>query len=821
MNNPIVSGTKSSINFSFSNGDTAVIRFITPDILKVVYSFNDTSDGLKSFAVISSNEVNTCPEVRDEFQLLPPVYFSAKFEEEKIRILGAKLKVEVNKDSFSVRVFNKDDRLIHEDIPEIGYFSDDNKRINHSFAVNDFHKYYGSGERTGELNKYGHTVKMYCCDSIGYDPIHTDPLYKHIPFFTKVSDDNKCYCGIFYDNTTEGQINFGQSRSGYWPPFCRATFDGGRIEYYIISGSSFSEVLENYTLLTGRQSLVPYYAMGYMASTMYYTEQEKDCDKGIEHFVEQCEKYDIPVDGFHMSSGYTAENGKRCVFNWNKKRFPEPEEYFKWMNERKVYVSPNIKPAMLTVHPLYEEFKKRKAFIINGETGEPQLFRYWGGLASFIDFLSEEGRAAWKEYLKKELLEKGAMAIWDDNNEYEIDKLNSICNDGRNAKALKPVFANVMAKCAVEAYKELGSLRPYILSRSGYAGIQRYAQTWAGDNSTSWESLKYNVLTIMGMGLSGVANQGCDIGGFQGPAPDSELFVRWVENGIFQPRFSIHSCNTDNTVTQPWSFNGYTDYVRKALKLRNSLSLYLYSCLRESNKHGTPVMRPLFFDFSEDEESWKHDFQFMYGPSLMVANVLDKGAVKKRVYLPKGCDWYDYHTLAKYPGGIELEVDAPLGKIPMFIRTGGMLPLIKSFARNEIANTKKISLIVDVSSESTFCLYQDDGITDLYKSGEYLETSISVVPQQGCSLLIFKKDGNMSEITEEIELRLLGSDIAPLSVSVGDKKLTPLLDSIDYIENDNSFYFDLGAKCTYIKYEQVKGNYTVQVDYSIHDLIDM
>ncbi len=821
MNKSTVSGTKSSVTFSLQNGEKSTIRFITPDILKVVYSFDGISDGLNSFAVVSSNEVNTCPEVKDEFNLLPPVYFSAKYEENEIILLGNNLKVEVSTDFFSVRVFNKSGRIIHEDIPEIGYFRDDNKRINHTFAVNDFHKYYGTGERTGELNKYGHTVKMYCCDSIGYDPIHTDPLYKHIPFFTKVSDDNKCYCGIFYDNTTEGQINFGQSRSGYWPPFCRATFDSGRIEYYIISGSSFSEVLNNYTLLTGRQRLVPYYAMGYMASTMYYTEQAKDCDKGIEHFVEQCEKYDIPVDCFHMSSGYTVENGKRCVFNWNKKRFPEPEEFFKWMNKQKVFVSPNIKPAMLTVHPLYEEFKKRKAFIINGDTGEPQLFRYWGGLASFIDFLSEEGRTAWKDYLKKELLEKGAKAIWDDNNEYEIDKINSFCNDGRNAKENKPVFANIMAKCAIEAYEELGSLRPYILSRSGYAGIQRYAQTWAGDNSTSWESLKYNVLTIMGMGLSGVSNQGCDIGGFQGPAPDSELFVRWVENGIFQPRFSIHSCNTDNTVTQPWSFSGYTDYVRSAIKLRNSLSLYLYSCLRESNKRGTPVMRPLFYDFPDDNESWLHDFQFMYGPSLMVANVFEKGAVTKKVYFPKGCDWYDYHSFKRYPGGTESEVDAPLGRIPIFIRTGGILPRINSCPRNEIINTKKVSLIADVSTGSTFCLYQDDGITEQYRDGAYLETSINVVPQTDCTLLVFKKDGNMNEITEEIELILLGSDIAPLSVTIGDKTLSPVLDDIDYIKNSNSFYYDLGKKCTYIRYEQTSDNYSVRVDYSIHDLIDM
>ena len=198
-----------------------------------------------------------------------------------------------------------------------------------------------------------------------------------------------------------------------------------------------------------------------------------------------------------------------------------------------------------------------------------------------------------------------------------------------------------MCKMSNDAVTENDSnARPYSVCRSGSSGIQRYAQTWCGDNFTSWKSLKYNIPIITGMGLSGQPNEGADIGGFAGPAPEEELFVRWVQQGIFQARFSIHSASNDNTVTEPWMFKDSADIIRDAINFRYSLTPYLYSAAYEASKIGAPIMRVLVYEFQNDENVYDTSFDYMFGRDILVANVLEKGAKTRSVYLPKGTKWY-------------------------------------------------------------------------------------------------------------------------------------------------------------------------------------
>src|SRR5699024_3840275 len=186
--------------------------------------------------------------------------------------------------------------------------------------------------------------------------------------------------------------------------------------------------------------------------------------------------------------------------------------------------------------------------------------------------------------------------------------------------------------------------RPFVVCRAGHAGIQRYAQTWSGDNYTSWNSLKHNVATILGMGLSGVSNFGADVGGFYGPATDEELFVRWVQNVIFFPRFSIHSTNTDNTVTEPWMYKNRKEFVKDAIKLRYRLFPYYYSLMHRSNIEGLPILQPLFAIFQNDEKVYNDGFNFMVGNDLLVSNVLEKGVNLHKFYFLKGSDFYDINN---------------------------------------------------------------------------------------------------------------------------------------------------------------------------------
>ena len=254
-----------------------------------------------------------------------------------------------------------------------------------------------------------------------------------------------------------------------------------------------------------------------------------------------------------------------------------------------------------------------------------------------------------------------------------VDKDCRVSFEGKGATIgqLKSVMSNIMCHITDEAIHEtFENTRPYIVCRSGHCGIQKYAQTWAGDNLTCWDSLKYNIATILGMGLSGVANQGCDIGGFFGPAPEAELLVRWIQNGIFQPRFSIHSTNTDNTVTEPWMYSGCTGYIRSAILLRYRLFPYLYSLMERAHTTGLPIMEPMCYAFQNDPACYEDGINFMFGDSLLVANVVEKGAKIRSVYLPEGSAFYDFYTREVYEGGQTIEFPVNLGSIPLFVRSG-------------------------------------------------------------------------------------------------------------------------------------------------------
>ena len=474
--------TQSGLLLQTDQGHGCFVSFVTDRIVRVQYCFTQNVHPLFSYAVIAGQEPNLCEAVNDEYRLLPTVTWTAEETTEDIRLKSRILTVRISCSPFAICVYERDSEPYHSDISGCAYEMDGNLRRNHHFALDDYTGFYGLGEKTGPLNKFKRRYRMYCCDTLGYDAETTDPLYKHIPFFIKRSEDGKRCCGVFYDNPSSGAIDLGCERSGYWPPYASASFDDGDIEYYIITGEHIRDVVRGYTMLTGTTALPTYASLGYMASTMYYTEQEESCDKGIEKFIGELESQGLPCDGFHLSSGYTTQNGKRCVFQWNKKRFPDPEAFFAWMRAHGILVSPNVKPALLETHPLYDEFADGGAFLVDADTGKPHRERYWGGMASLVDFSSAKGRGLWKKHLKESLLSLGADAIWDDNNEYELTSESAICAEsGASALAMKPVFANLMAKCGIEAIREINpERRAYILSRSGYAGIQRYAQTWAG-----------------------------------------------------------------------------------------------------------------------------------------------------------------------------------------------------------------------------------------------------------------------------------------------------------------------------------------------------
>ena len=745
-------------------------------------------------------------------------------------IEGRILKVVVEKDPFRICVYDKEGTLLHADIVDLAYMEDSNHRRIHTSEISPEDCFYGFGEKSGSFNKAQKFMSMSPKDAMGYNPRETDSLYKHIPFYIKLNRGTRKAVGYFYHNTCECDFDMGREKSNYWKPHSRYRTDGGDIDLFLIAGPSVRQVVERYTDLTGKSAMLPRYALGYLGSSMYYPELDKDCDDAILDFIDTTREEKIPVDGFQLSSGYctveTDKGIKRCVFTWNKKRFKDPREFFAQMEKRGVTVSPNVKPGILLIHPRLDEMKAKGMFIKASGSDEPGIGTWWGGKGVFADFTNPSTRTYWKEMLKENVLEYGTSSVWNDNCEYDslVDKDCRCDFEGKGGTIgqLKSVMSNIMCHITDEAIHEtFTNTRPYIVCRSGHCGIQRYAQTWAGDNLTCWDSLKYNIATILGMSLSGVANQGCDIGGFYGPSPEAELMVRWIQNGIFQPRFSIHSTNTDNTVTEPWMYGDCTDYIREAIGLRYQLSPYLYSLMERAHETGLPIMEPMCSAFQKDVKCYEEGVDFMLGDSLLVANVVEKGAVSRKVYLPEGETFYDFYTRAAYEGGRTVELPVDLGSIPLFVRSGAIIPMAEDRLDNlKTQQAEHIRILCAADRDGRFELYEDDGISMDYEKGGCLKTSITMTAGER-TVLDFHQEGHYETAVKTLYLDMIHRKKAPYWVKADGETIPHFLHRRKFEDADCGWYYSQRLKSVQIKYPNPKKDYQVIVSFEQFDLIGM
>ncbi|PXV86670.1 alpha-glucosidase [Lachnotalea glycerini] len=745
-------------------------------------------------------------------------------------IQGKLLKVVVEKDPFRICVYDKDNTLLHADIVDLGYQEDSNHRRIHTSEISVDDCFYGFGEKTGEWNKAQKFMSMSPKDAMGYNPKETDSLYKHIPFYIKLNRQSQKAVGYFYHNTYECDFDMGREKSNYWKPHSRYRTDGGDIDLFLIAGPSIREVVMGYTDLTGKSAMLPIYALGYLGSSMYYPELEADCDDAILEFIDTTKEEDMPVDGFQLSSGYTSQETpqgiKRCVFTWNRKRFKNPKNFFEQMRKRGITVSPNVKPGILLAHPNLEEMKKQKIFVLDSEKEEPGIGTWWGGKGVFADFTKPITRKVWKDLLKENVLLMGTSSVWNDNCEYDsmIDK-DCRCDfegTGGTIGQLKSVMSNIMCHVTKEAIEEtFENERPYIVCRSGHSGIQRYAQTWAGDNLTCWEALKYNIATILGMGLSGVANHGCDVCGFYGNSPEAELMVRWIQNGIFQPRFSVHSVNTDNTVTEPWMYGDCTQYIREAVKFRYRLIPYLYSLMERAHETGLPMIEPMCSAFQQDTKCYEEGVDFMLGDSLLVANVVEKGAKTRMVYLPENEVFYDFYNRTRYEGGQTIEIPVELSSVPLFVKEGAIVPM----AQNQLHNltTEKVTgihLLIAAGRDNRFTLYEDDGITNEYKTGNFLKTCITMTTGEK-TVLNFQKEGDYQSVVDNMYLDVIHPKKAPYRVFLDGKELTHFLYRKKFESAMSGWYYSQTLKSVQIKYENLRKDYELIISFEQFDMIGM
>lgn len=580
--------------------------------------------------------------------------------------------------------------------------------------------FYGLGEKALPLDKRRCRVTMWNTDAFGYRA-GTDPLYMSIPFVI-VLRRGLAY-GVFFDNPYRSVFDLGATSEEWWS----FEAEGGQIDFYVIYGPSVREVVERYTQLTGRAPLPPLWALGHQQSRYSYYPQDR-----VVEIAERYRREGVPCDAIYLDIHYM--DGYR-LFTWDRKRFPSP----RGMAERLHAMGFKLVAIVdvgVKLDPSYGVFREGvlNDYFVKMPNGDLYVGRVWPGLCAFPDFTKPEVRRWWGD-LFKALLDEGVDGVWLDMNEPSIFDaptrtmdVEALHAEGPHAK-VHNVYALLEAQATYEGLLKLRpNRRPFILTRAGFAGIQRYAAKWTGDNTSDWEHLWLQIPMLLSLGLSGVPFVGADVGGFSG-RPTPELLVRWYQVAAFTPLCRNHQC-MGSYDHEPW-FHGPAakEAIRRVLDLRYKLMPYIYSLFYEHYVRGYPVVRPLLFEYPSDEEAYQIDDEFMVGPFLLVAPVLKEGSRSREVYLPAG-RWYDFWTDRVCEGPGRRVVEAPLDRVPLFVRAGAILPMWPSMSC--VAERRVDQLYLHVyAGDGSFTLYEDDGETLEYERGVYASTRLSVAQAGG------------------------------------------------------------------------------------------
>ncbi len=647
--------------------------------------------------------------------------------------------------------------------------------VAHFQSFDDSERVLGLGDKSGTLDRAQGRFEMTCVDALGYDSMNSDPLYKHVPF--TITKTAKGVYGVFYDNFSHAWFNLGKTKDNYHKRFRSWHADDGDIDYYVLFGDSVEDVTRAFVNLTGKPLFPPKWSLGYSQSTMTYPDAPDASDQLL-HFIDLVKTHRIPCGSFQCGSGYTSIGPKRYLFHWNRDKFPDPAATVKAFHDAGMHYTANIKPCVLQDHPFYDDVAAKGYFVRDGRTGGPERSPFWDDEGSHVDFTNPAAVQWWKDNVTEQLLAYGIDVAWNDNNEFEIWDDNAICDGfGRPIPAgqVRPILSMLMTRASLEAQEEYWpDVRPFSVARSGGPGLQRYAQTWSGDNASSWETLKGNIRMGLSMTLSGMYNIGHDVGGFAGVKPDPELFLRWIQNGIVNPRFTLNSWHDDGSVNEPWMYPEIIDQVRGAIEFRARLSPYFYTLLHEASVDAEPILRPTFMLDEDDHKLWEDTDDFLLGGDLLVASVTEPGARTREVYLPATPGgWYDFTTGQRFEQTrTTVTLDAPLDRLPLLVRAGAAIPMGAVPAQHADAPDDERHLLLfppTTGTTSTGEFYDDDGATNAYLDGQSLTVRWTQRASEDAIDIEVSAEGSFVPQWTELQVSLPSGDTRELRIhTVGE-----------------------------------------------------
>jgi len=687
--------------------------------------------------------------------------------------------VEVDSDPFAVRVLDRRGGLVAE-IRDLSLAPDGSARC--ALDAQAGERFFGFGERTGGLDKRGERILLRNRDPEGS---FGDPLYVSIPFFVGLRQGREAprARGVLLDSFAPSSFDVAASvedRVGL------ETTAGG-FDLTVFPGPQPSHVLQRFTARVGRSPLPPLWALGHHQSRWSY-----GTEKQVRALAREIRSRGIPTDVIHLDIDYM--DGFR-VFTWNSKRFPDPQGLLRDLGLQGFRVVTIVDPGVKvdSDYRVYREGRERRLFCENRDGSEFSL-RVWPREAALPDFNRAEVREWWGEQ-HRDLVAAGVAGIWMDMNEpagwardvragrvilpYRKQNLSRVvqrdpAGEDRSVphESVRNLYGYQQCR-ATRAFLERADpgRRPFLLTRSGYAGVQRFAAVWTGDNRSRWSHLRQSIPMLLNLSLSGVPICGSDIGGFFFSCTP-ELYARWIQLGALYPFARTHSMWLWRR-QEPWRFGREVEHIaRRALELRMRLLPYLYGLFREAEQTGAPIWRPLFYEFPEDPEAAGVEDQFMLGPSLLAAPVVERGASERDVYLPPGV-WMSWDDDARYVGPRRLRVAAPLARSPLFARGGSVIPTHSPIRHVGEVPEEPCVLEVFPGADGRGELFEDDGESTRYRDGAFARTKLRLWDRAGgrLRLEIDRREGSFEVPPRPMRVSVRGCP-APASVRVNGAALS-------------------------------------------------
>jgi len=624
------------------------------------------------------------------------VAFKIKNNKNTVAIRTKGISVKITKSPFQITYYYKGNELISE---RKGYQKTKKYQLL-DFNITPNEVLYGGGERALGMNHRGYKLQLYNKAHYGYET-HADLMNYSMPLVYS----SKRYA-ILFDNAPIGYLDLDSKKDNS----LQYETISGRKTYQVIAGANWKDLINQYTTLTGKQPLIPRWALGNFSSRFGY-HSEAETKATVQKFI----KDSIPLDAVILDLYWFGKTIKGTLGNlkFYKDSFPTPKKMIADFAKKGIKTILITEPFILTTSSRWKEAVNEDILAKNKE-GKPYTYDFYFGHTGLIDIFKPKARTWFWNIYKNYIKNYKVAGWWGDLGEPEVHPSDLIHING-TADQVHNIYGHTWAKLIYQGYqKDFPNQRPFILMRAGFAGSQHYGLIpWSGDVNRTWGGLQSQPEIALQMGMQGLAYMHSDLGGFAGANLDDELYTRWLQYGVFQPIFRPHG--QEQVPSEPvLRYKKTETLAKKAIDLRYQLLPYNYTLAFENHIKGTPLMMPLFFGDNSNKKLLTYDKAYLWGNNILVSPVLKSQIKTQDIYFPKNSNWFNFYTDSKVKGGQTIIVKLNTQNIPTYVKGGAFIPRIKTIQNTSKYNLKNFELhfYYDPSvKRSKGLLYNDDGET--------------------------------------------------------------------------------------------------------------